>query len=78
MKNYYNRKFGQYDVEVTMNGVSIVGDYNSNYGTVYPHKVGQTDNLGNPCQLFGMEWGYGLTKGIVAYINKSINSICKA
>lgn len=72
MKQFYAKKFGTLSVEVTRTEVSVIGEYNSNFGTVYPDNVGKTGNFGEPKQTFGMEWNYGLTDIVIAYIKLSI------
>jgi len=78
MKKYiYKRKFGQYDVEVIANHISIVGNTNSNFGTFYnftdrfeafkKHPLGK-DNDWNRPQIIAMEWEYGLTQSIKEWL----------
>jgi hypothetical protein len=71
-----NKKtFGQYLVEVTGDKVSIVGNHNSNFGHFYPtnferfkaHPKGEQYDWNRP-QVLGMEWEYGLTGSIRAWL----------
>ena len=76
-KNIYKRKFGQYDVEVIGDKISIVGNTNSNFGTFFnfterfeafkKHPLGK-DNDWNRPQVIAMEWEYGLTQSIKEWL----------
>ena len=76
-KNIYKRKFGQYDVEVIGDKISIVGNTNSNFGTFYnfsdrfeafkKHQLGKHNEWNRP-QVIAMEWEYGLTESIKEWL----------
>jgi len=71
----HKKTFGQYLVEVTGDKVSIVGNYNSNFGHFYPanfelfkaHPEGEQHDWNRP-QVLGMDWEYGLTGCIRAWL----------
>jgi len=81
-KTSYSRKFGSKFVTVSINSVDIIGEYNSNFGTVYRHNIERFKELQcrnylpylscSSVSLFGMDWGYGLTDTIKKFINESI------
>jgi len=71
----HTRTFGQYLVEVTGDKVAIVGNSNSNFGHFYAtnferfkaHLKGTEHDWNRP-QILGMEWEYGLTETIKAWL----------
>ena len=71
----HTRTFGQYFVEVTGDRISIVGNSNSNFGHFYEtnfarfkaHPKGAQHDWNRP-QVLGMQWEYGLTKSIRAWL----------
>ena len=71
----HTRIFGQYSVEVTGDKVAIVGNSNSNFGHFYEtnferfkaHAMGEENDWNRP-QILGMDWGYGLTGTIQAWL----------
>lgn len=77
MKTKYIKKIGNYTVKVSLSQVSIIGPINTNFGVPYPDNIGHKTIFGNDAQLFGMEWGYGLTKANKRYINESIIKLAK-
>jgi len=75
----YTRKFGQYSVEVKGDQVAIVGNSNSNFGHFYEtnferfkaHEKDANSDWTRP-QILGMEWEYGLTRGIRTWLYKLV------
>jgi len=78
MKKYiYKRKFGQYDVEVIANQISILGNTNSNFGTFYnfserfeafkKQPLGKNNDWNRP-QVIAMDWEYGLTQSVKEWL----------
>ena len=75
MNDTISRTFGQYQVEVTNDTISIVGNTNSNFGRFYPHNFerfkrhskGEEHDWNRP-QVVGMEWGYGLTGTVTKWL----------
>ena len=73
--NTMKKTFGQYLVEVKGDKVSIVGNFNSNFGSFYPtnferfkaHPKGEKHDWNRP-QVLGMEWEYGLTGSVRAWL----------
>jgi hypothetical protein len=64
----YCRNLGSLQVAITKEGkISIAGDCNSNFGMIYPHCI-EGHKRDNTKQVIGMEWGYGLTVRVKAYI----------
>ena len=63
----FSRKFGKLHVEVNGADISIVGDWNSNFGHFYPESFDSFKSYGSqtkpawPCpQVVGMDWDYGI------------------
>lgn len=78
MKTKYSRQFGSDCVTVTRDDVSIVGNYNSNFGKVYSHNIGRSypyPLINQEYSLFGMDWGYGITPRVQAYITHAIKRL---
>ena len=71
MKKQYSRKFGQWRVTVTRDKVSVVGDWQSNYGTVYGLRY---DAFGYR-RFYGMASSVGLTSKVRNYIEESVEKI---
>ena len=70
MKNeYYRSNLSGYEVRVSVDSISIVGDFNSNFGHIYPHLVGTRE-----C-AYGMDWGFGLSNRVKAFIKESITKL---
>jgi hypothetical protein len=75
----YSRKFGKYHVEVIGHRISIVGDYNSNFGIFYTHAIdrfkrhpiSEEHNWNRP-QVMGMEWDYGLVPKVREWLYKLV------
>ncbi len=71
----HTRTFGQYSVEVTGAKIAIVGNSNSNFGRLYEtnferfkaHPKGEQNDWNRP-QVLGMDWEYGLTGSIRAWL----------
>ena len=69
----FNRTFGQYQVEVKKDKISIAGNDGSNFGSFYVQNIERyqnhqkTDNRPEP-QMISMEWEYGLTQSIKKWL----------
>ena len=71
----YERNFGQYNVSIEGDQITIVGDTNSNFGDFYPsaferfrnHPEGREHDWNRP-QVIGMEWEYGMTGQVKDWI----------
>ena len=73
----HKRLFGQWRVTITGYKISIVGNWYSNYGLIYPHMATRWAD-GEECQVIGMDNGYGLTKQALEYIHDYIRKHHKA
>ena len=79
MKKRFSRQFGQYHITVTEYGenarIAIVGNTNANVGHFYPnnfarfnrHPEGENHDWNRP-QIIGMNWEYGMTKSVKAWL----------
>ena len=75
MKHYgtqHKRLFGQWCVKINHHKISIVGNWHSNYGLIYPHMVKRWAK-GVDCQVIGMDNSYGMTKQVKTYIYNYIH-----
>ena len=71
----YETKIGEFDIEVKGNQISIVGDYNSNFGHFYPdnferfknHPKGEEFDWNRP-QVIGMDWDFGMVPKVREWI----------
>lgn len=70
MKTEYKRTIGKWTVTVNKNNLSIIGDYTSNFGVVYPFNVGKPSK-----QWYGLEWGEGTTNGVMKYIDFALHRL---
>lgn len=71
----HSKKIGQYHIEVKGESVAIVGNDCSNFGHFYPqaferfkkHPQGDSFDWNRP-QILGMEWSYGITPKVRAWL----------
>ena len=78
------KKFGKLHVEIDLlaGRISIVGDWNSNFGRYYPHNFSRfknhpkgEDHDWNRPQVIGMEWDYGLGPKVTEWLCAQIDKI---
>jgi len=73
------KKIGKFIVEIDGKNISIHGDCNSNFGTIYLHNLerwknhpkGQEFDWNRP-QIIGMNWEYGLVPAVTNWIYSQI------
>jgi hypothetical protein len=74
MKTTYSRRFGQWQVTVNKNSVSVIGNFFSNYGVVY----GLHYDIFNRPRFFGMDSNIGMTGRVIDYVNSCITKLYNA
>lgn len=66
------RRFGQWEVTLTGDRISIIGDWYSNHGIIYRHMVSRWLADPDHVQIIGMDSTRGITKRTLAYIHQYI------
>ena len=75
-----SKQIGEYTVTIDGLDVSIIGDYNSNYGVIYKHNIKRFNAHPSGAQwsrpqVLGMDWDYGMVPEVKNWIYSQISKL---